>query len=74
MQYTQPAAQEQVCRPPAVTYSFHGGAGLLMSVGLLAEVPLEPMEACIQSQWSSGSFQHCCAWLLNVSKHTGCEG
>ena len=37
-----------------MTYSFHGGAGLLISEGLLKAIPFEPMEACIQSQWNSG--------------------
>ena len=37
-----------------MTYSFHGGAGLLISEGLLKAIPFEPMESCIQSQWNSG--------------------
>ena len=45
-----------LCRPPAVTYSFHGGAGLLISEGLLKAIPFEPMEACVQSQWMSGDL------------------
>ena len=36
------------------TYSLHGGAGALISVGLLRNVPLEPMRKCVTSQYNSG--------------------
>ena len=41
-------------RVPAKTYSVHGGAGALISVGLLRRVPYEHMHRCIQEAYSSG--------------------
>ena len=47
-----------------MTYSFHGGAGLLLSAALLRQVPWGGMEECVQSHWLPGgdSFLTACAW------------
>ena len=42
-------------RAPTMTYSMHGGAGGLMSVGLLRSVDLNWMEVCIKSLYSTGA-------------------
>ena len=41
-------------RAPVATYSMHGGAGGIMSVGLLRAVSLQFMEMCIKSLYSTG--------------------
>lgn len=38
-----------------MTYSMHGGAGALISVGLLKKVSLEFMEDCVLGEWSTGA-------------------
>lgn len=42
----------------------HGGAGALISVGLLRQVPYEHMHRCIQESYSSGgdAFITECLW------------
>ena len=42
----------------------HGGAGALISVGLLRQVPYEHMHKCIQEAYSSGGdgFITECLW------------
>lgn len=51
-------------RAPATTFSMHGGAGAVLSVGLLREVSLEFMEACSLSLQSTGgdAFISICLW------------
>ena len=41
-------------RAPVATYSMHGGAGGIMSVGLLRAVSLNFMDMCIKSLYSTG--------------------
>ena len=41
-------------RAPVATYSMHGGAGGIMSVGLLRAVSLNYMDMCIKSLYSTG--------------------
>ena len=43
-------------RSPAHTYSMHGGAGALISVGLLRKVSWEAISRCVNNQWSSGKL------------------
>eukprot|EP00887_Chlorella_sp_A99_P003186 scaffold9.g3186.t1 len=51
-------------RHPWLTYSMHGGAGGIMSVGLMRRVSFEFMEACTKSLYSTGgdSFITICLW------------
>ncbi|CAK0783338.1 hypothetical protein CVIRNUC_006537 [Coccomyxa viridis] len=55
-------------RVPARTYSMHGGAGALISVGLLRQVPYEHMHKCIQEAYSSGGdgFITECLWEAGI--------
>ena len=41
-------------RAPVATYSMHGGAGGIMSIGLLRAVSLNYMDMCIKSLYSTG--------------------
>lgn len=41
-------------RAPKMLYSMHGGAGGIMSKGLLDAVPYQFMEQCIRSLFSTG--------------------
>ena len=43
-------------RAPVATYSMHGGAGGIMSVGLLRAVSLNFMDMCIKSLYSTGTL------------------
>ncbi|KAK9807637.1 hypothetical protein WJX72_005062 [[Myrmecia] bisecta] len=43
-------------RLPERTYSMHGGAGAIISIGLLRNVSLETMERCVKSQFSTAGF------------------
>lgn len=51
-------------RHPKWTYSMHGGAGAVISVGLLRRVSLAYMEECIQGDHSTGgdAFISICLW------------
>ena len=57
------------CRVPVRTYSMHGGAGALISVGLLRQVPYERMHKCIQEAYSSGGdgFITECLWEVRCA-------
>lgn len=66
-----------------MTYSMHGGAGALISVGLLRKVDFKVMERCVLGEWNTGTENHkpCCAHSPNspvmlvlklVSKRVGC--
>ena len=46
-------------RAPVATYSMHGGAGGIMSVGLLRAVSLNFMDMCIKSLYSTGRVLPC---------------
>lgn len=50
-------------------YSMHGGAGALISLGLLKRLVFEEMEACILRQHDSGgdAFLTTCLWEV---RHT----
>lgn len=48
-------------RLPHHMYSMHGGAGALMSIGLMRKVGWEVVEACVQKTFSTGA---CPARLL----------
>jgi hypothetical protein len=41
-------------RHPANTYSMHGGAGGIMSIGLMRRLSLDFMERCTKSIYSTG--------------------
>lgn len=41
---------------PYTTYSMHGGAGALISVGLLRQIPLTWVEGCLRSLVSTGAL------------------
>ena len=41
-------------RAPQTVYSMHGGAGGIMSIGLMRSVSFEFMERCIKSLYSTG--------------------
>ncbi|EIE25857.1 hypothetical protein COCSUDRAFT_46409 [Coccomyxa subellipsoidea C-169] len=53
-----------VPRVPARTYSMHGGAGALISVGLLRSVSYDHMHRCVHGAYSSGgdAFITECLW------------
>lgn len=42
-------------RAPIATYSMHGGAGGIMSIGMMRAVSLDFMEKCIRSLYSTGA-------------------
>lgn len=48
----------KLCRLPGLKYSASMAAGMLFSVGLLKQISLEDMEACIKSQWNAGKVIH----------------
>ncbi|KAK9816820.1 hypothetical protein WJX72_005362 [[Myrmecia] bisecta] len=51
-------------RAPIATFSMHGGAGGIMSIGLMRAVPFDFMEKCIKSLYSTGgdAFISICLW------------
>ncbi|KAK9848859.1 hypothetical protein WJX84_012447 [Apatococcus fuscideae] len=51
-------------RAPIATYSMHGGAGGIMSIGMMRAVSLDFMEKCIRSLYSTGgdAFLSICLW------------
>ena len=49
-----------LCRGPSRTYSMHGGAGALISIGLLRKVDWPSMERCVNHLWSSGAGTSMC--------------
>lgn len=57
-----------MCRVPARTYSMHGGAGALISIGLFRQVPYEDVHKCIQQAYSSGGdgFITECLWEVGI--------
>ena len=58
---------------PGITYSMHGGAGAILSVGLLQIISLDFMESCISSLHSMGTgAEKSGAWPLAASLH-GCS-
>ena len=46
-------------RAPVSTFSMHGGAGGIMSVGLLRAVSFDFMEMCVKSLYSTGAHLAC---------------
>lgn len=53
-----------VPKAPMSTYSMHGGAGGIISVGMLRAVSLDYMEKCVKSLYSTGgdAFISICTW------------
>ncbi|KAK9836092.1 hypothetical protein WJX81_000611 [Elliptochloris bilobata] len=51
-------------RVPVATYSMHGGAGALLSVGLLRAIDFEAFEDCVLTTYSTGgdAFISICLW------------
>ena len=41
-------------KAPVATYSMHGGAGGIMSIGMMRAVTLDYMEKCVKSLYSTG--------------------
>ena len=57
------------CRAPTLTYSMHGGAGALISIGMLKAVDFDEMEDCVLREWSTGKrLQPSKAGLSNVRR------
>ena len=52
------------------TYSMHGGAGGIVSVGMLRAVSLDYMEKCVKSLYSTGTYLcvnlQCCVYVLSA--------
>ena len=42
-------------RVPVRTFSMHGGAGAILSVGLLKSIKFEDFEACVTTTYTTGS-------------------
>lgn len=53
-----------VPKAPMSTYSMHGGAGGIISIGMLRAVSLDYMEKCVKSLYSTGgdAFISICTW------------
>eukprot|EP00891_Asterochloris_glomerata_P009889 jgi/Astpho2/9889/fgenesh1_pg.00152_%23_12_t len=51
-------------KAPVATYSMHGGAGGIMSIGMMRAVTLDYMEKCVKSLYSTGgdAFISICTW------------
>ena len=51
-------------RVPVATFSMHGGAGALLSVGLLRAIDLAAFEDCVLTTYSTGgdAFISICLW------------
>ena len=41
-------------RTPVRTYSVHGGAGAILSVGLLRSIQFQDFEACVTTTYTTG--------------------
>ena len=59
-----PRGQCGMPRVPTHTYSVHGGAGAVLSVGLLRRIPLDWFEDCVTSAYSTGgdALISICLW------------
>ncbi len=55
-------------RVPTHTYSMHGGAGAILSVGLLRRIPLGWFEDCVTTTYSTGgdAFISICLWAVSL--------
>lgn len=42
-------------KAPAMTYSMHGGAGALVSVGMLSNITWDWMHECVMRSYSTGA-------------------
>lgn len=51
-----PQGQCGVPRVPIRTYSMHGGAGALISIGLLKAIPFQQFEDCVTTTYSTGEL------------------
>ena len=53
-------------RVPVRTYSMHGGAGAVLSIGLLRAISLESFEDCILDMYSTGgdAMISICLWQV----------
>ena len=51
-----------------MTYSMHGGAGALISIGMLKKVSLEFMEDCVLGEWSTGAALLAIQFYANRNK------
>ena len=62
------------CRAPVRTFSMHGGAGALLSIGLLRAVGYERFARCVEGARLEGgdSFISLCLWEVSSSRHTEC--
>lgn len=51
-------------RVPVRTYSMHGGAGAVLSIGLMRALPLEAFEDCVHHTYSTGgdAMISICLW------------
>ena len=57
-----------VPKAPLSTYSMHGGAGGIISIGMLRAVTLDYMEKCVKSLYSTGGLRLVyCSLLLTLS-------
>lgn len=55
-------------RVPIATYSMHGGAGALLSIGLLRAIDFEAFEDCVLTTYSTGgdAFISICLWQVRA--------
>ena len=55
-------------RVPIATYSMHGGAGALLSVGLLRAIDFAAFEDCVLTTYSTGgdAFISICLWQVRA--------
>ena len=55
-------------RVPVATYSMHGGAGALLSVGLLRAIDFAAFEDCVLTTYSTGgdAFISICLWQVRT--------
>ena len=51
-----------LCRSPVRSYSMHGPAGALLSIGLLRLIDWDTMERCVLSEYGTGNV-HMAVWV-----------
>lgn len=55
-------------RVPTHTFSMHGGAGAILSVGLLRQIPLAWFEDCVTTTYTTGgdAMISICLWEVRL--------
>ena len=56
-------------RTPTHTFSMHGGAGAILSVGLMRQIPLAWFEDCVTTTYTTGgdAMISICLWEVRKS-------